>query len=73
MSECPKHKIPLRNRKDKKGKYCPICMQWTTHEMKDMKTGRHKFLRSGHRIWTKEGTGGQKVRCSKKAKRRGKM
>ena len=27
IEKCQRHDVPLRNRKDKKGKYCPVCMQ----------------------------------------------
>ena len=29
---CPKHNIKLKNRKDKKGKFCPECAGYETRE-----------------------------------------
>ena len=76
QEECEKHNVPLRNRKDKKGKYCPVCIQRiirpgpSKKEQADMKTTRNKFMRKRHRIWTESGGGGKHYKCTKRKRRR---
>lgn len=38
---CPKHGLPMKNRKDKKGKFCPLCV-----DAKARGNGNQKFNKS---------------------------